>query len=379
MPRDTTDISSFLGQTNTRSHSTLRLTPSNGGTVLYLATASLTFAVGGDGPLVQHDPYLKSVGQIRQSLFGATDHVNIALHNQDSTLGLDVASGVRLFNNADAEIGRYWTDGLSDGHKILFFGKVTVPVVNETEVRFDVIDRYTAAGRIIAARNLGAKCPWKFKDPATCGYSGGLTTCNKDPFSADGCTGRSNTGKFGGWMWPFPKVASAPSGTEPTGPIGGDPGGGGPTCFTGDTLVTMWDGTQRPIRDVRAGDLVLCFYYDHERGLDVITRSPVEQAFSHKAYEYYEFGFDSGRRLRGVTPEHPLYVKNGAFLLADWARVRSQFGNLSDDLKRIGGHRLTSIKWWSSPEPVDVYNLTIGTHHTYFADGVPVHNTKNID
>ena len=38
---------------------------------------------------------------------------------------------------------------------------------------------------------------------------------------------------------------------------GGDDGGDGEGCFTGDTAVLMHDGALKPIKDTHIGDLVL--------------------------------------------------------------------------------------------------------------------------
>lgn len=338
--------------------------------MLHVATAALSTAIAGAGSPVAHEAYLKRVGEIRQSLFSATDRVSVVLKNHDNVRGLEVASGIRTFNNADADVGRYFTDESTSGHKILFTGKVAMPEVTESEVRLDVIDPLTAAGIVIAARNLGAKCPFRYKDALTCGSTDASSTCSKNPYSKDGCAGRNNVGRFGGWMWPFPKVTSIPTG-EPTEPI---IIGGGETCFVGDTMVTMWNGSVRPIRDLKVGDLVLCFYYDEEKGIDVITRSPIERVFSHDAHEYYEFGFSNGNKLKGITPEHPIYAGKGAFQMADWARLKQKYGSLNTENLSMSDTRLNAMKWTTSLKPVKVYNLHVGKHHTYFADNVPVHN-----
>jgi phage-related protein len=47
-------------------------------------------------------------------------------------------------------------------------------------------------------RYVADTCYWKFKG-AECGYAGGLTTCSKRLNGADGCAGRSNTLRFGGF------------------------------------------------------------------------------------------------------------------------------------------------------------------------------------
>lgn len=47
-------------------------------------------------------------------------------------------------------------------------------------------------------RFLRTKCRWVFKS-TECGYSGALTTCTKAYVSTDGCSGRSNQPRYGGF------------------------------------------------------------------------------------------------------------------------------------------------------------------------------------
>lgn len=47
-------------------------------------------------------------------------------------------------------------------------------------------------------------CQWRYKDPDTCGYSGGLTTCDLTLQGPNGCAAHSNTPNFGA----FPGINS---------------------------------------------------------------------------------------------------------------------------------------------------------------------------
>lgn len=40
-------------------------------------------------------------------------------------------------------------------------------------------------------------CQWRYKDPTTCGYSGGMPTCDLSLQGPNGCAAHSNTPKFG--------------------------------------------------------------------------------------------------------------------------------------------------------------------------------------
>jgi intein/homing endonuclease len=150
-------------------------------------------------------------------------------------------------------------------------------------------------------------------------------------------------------------------------------------------MVSMADGTQKPIKDVERNDAVLCFYYDEEKGVDVITVSIVEQTHVHDVWETYRFGFENGVELN-VTHEHPLYVEKGAFRVAGYTPLKQKYAHLSRSLYGSYGmekYRVTSMLWNDEPyftgQPIQVYNLTVTQHPTYFANGIGVHNTKPID
>lgn len=42
-------------------------------------------------------------------------------------------------------------------------------------------------------------CQWRYKDPLTCGYSGGLTTCDLTLQGPNGCSAHNNTNNFGAY------------------------------------------------------------------------------------------------------------------------------------------------------------------------------------
>src|SRR5256712_854672 len=72
-------------------------------------------------------------------------------------------------------------------------------------------------------------------------------------------------------------------------------------CVTGDTLVTMADGTTRPIKDIDVGDLVLSAANISRRVTHVWARG-IRQIIQLK--------LSDGRVLR-CTPEHRIFERNG--------------------------------------------------------------------
>ncbi|KTF95692.1 hypothetical protein cypCar_00010028, partial [Cyprinus carpio] len=79
-------------------------------------------------------------------------------------------------------------------------------------------------------------------------------------------------------------------------------------CFPGGALVTMEDGTHRPVRDLRAGDLVLASMGSDGTGelvyskvLAFLDRSPITQK------HFYVISTEDGASV-SLTPAHLLFV-----------------------------------------------------------------------
>lgn len=137
-------------------------------------------------------------------------------------------------------------------------------------------------------------------------------------------------------------------------------------CFTGDTLVSMADGSSIAIKDVRVGDVVLS--HDINSGQNIKT--VVIETFEHPAS-------DGGRLLLingylKVTPEHLLW--NGH----TW-QPAGEFSTGDVLINLDGSHmRVTSVREIVKNEPV--YNIHVDHEvHNYYAGGVLVHNAKSSD
>jgi hypothetical protein len=92
-------------------------------------------------------------------------------------------------------------------------------------------------------------------------------------------------------------------------------------CFAGETPVLMGDGSQKPIKDVRIGDIVIAEDAFGNRRLNIVTR-----IFNHGPEEH---GTDADGMLKInghliVTPEHEIFTNRG-WLPAGELRVGDQF------------------------------------------------------
>ena len=133
----------------------------------------------------------------------------------------------------------------------------------------------------------------------------------------------------------------------------------GQGCFLPGTKVAMADGKEENIEDVMTGEMVLS--YDEKTGENVPSR--VIKTFIHDNISQYIII----NNLLKVTKNHPTYV-NGAW---------QEAGNikLGDVLRDIDGNnfRVTSLKEENNPS-IEVYNLEVEGTHTYYAEGLLVHN-----
>ena len=101
-------------------------------------------------------------------------------------------------------------------------------------------------------------------------------------------------------------------------------------CMTGDTLVLMADGTEKPLREVRPGESVATF--DHGR----LAISTVKNWRSNGVDSIYKIQTQSGRILR-ANERHPFLIMNEGVL--EWTRLRNlRRGDLLVSLKDATDH-----------------------------------------
>jgi len=137
--------------------------------------------------------------------------------------------------------------------------------------------------------------------------------------------------------------------------------GGG--CFASGTKVLMADGDLKNIEDVKVGDYVLTRSSQ--------TDSKLVKAKVLKTHQTDEAGYSIINGDLKVTANHIMWVNN------TWKEAGSiQVGDTLTDNK---GKQVvvSSVEWQRSK--ISVYNLEIEKYHTYFANGVWVHNDKGIE
>ncbi len=132
-------------------------------------------------------------------------------------------------------------------------------------------------------------------------------------------------------------------------------------CFPAGTLVST-PGGSAPIEKLHPGDRVLAL---DAKG--AVVETSVE-CVSETRSEIFVVATES-RTLR-TTAEHPLRLADGRFRLAGEIRVGDRIVVLSGG--RTLAESVTAAR--ATGEFAEVFNLTVGAPHTFFAGGVAVHN-----
>jgi len=169
---------------------------------------------------------------------------------------------------------------------------------------------------------------------------------------------------------------------------GGGGGGGGGGCFVADTQITMADGTFKPIQMVEVGDSVMCLTDPlstepvYEPGVVEEITQPITDVIAV---------YTVGNTVIKCTPDHPIYVQNKGWCSLDPEATKQNHNldvsviGVSDavvfdqyDSKAIDNNTIQHIEIVKQPD-TQTYNLSsVKDHHTYFANGVLVHNKRDI-
>ncbi len=136
--------------------------------------------------------------------------------------------------------------------------------------------------------------------------------------------------------------------------------GGKGGCFIAGTLILMADGSMKPIEDISAGDMVLT---RENAWSDELVEVEVMNTVHHTVGEYLLVNGNLG-----VTEEHVLFI-NGQWQLAGALRP-------GDVLINKDGENVVVDTVEHVRQKVDVYNFETKDKHTYFANGIYVHNDK---
>jgi hypothetical protein len=145
-------------------------------------------------------------------------------------------------------------------------------------------------------------------------------------------------------------------------------------CFVAGTPVLMADGSSKAIEALRVDERVLA--YDGEKQVPATIVACIE----FPAKQTYELVFSDGNVLT-TTDSHPIATTQGWKSISPESTAQENPG-LSVTVLAVGDSiytaigtlcRLISIE---KREIVQVFNITVDTCHTYYANNILVHNAK---
>jgi hypothetical protein len=140
-------------------------------------------------------------------------------------------------------------------------------------------------------------------------------------------------------------------------------------CFAAGTPVLMADGSWRPIETISAGAAVLAF----DEGTRRIVATRVSELLDHRPESIYRAVVEGVDRELLVTPNHPFYSGDR------WQRIgnlpaQSELFFFDSARGESSPRRLLAFERTGRSAPV--YNFEVEEAHSYFVDGVLVHNGK---
>ena len=137
-------------------------------------------------------------------------------------------------------------------------------------------------------------------------------------------------------------------------------------CFTGDTQVSLWDGSCKPISEMKIGDEVKSFDEHHKR----ISTSRVTKVFENPSQDYLKILVEEDVTIK-VTPSHKVFA-NGSWTKAGLLSAGDSLLWYDHSSDQLSPRR---VKWIKKERagPL-VYDFSVNPYHTYFAEGVLAHN-----
>ena len=141
-------------------------------------------------------------------------------------------------------------------------------------------------------------------------------------------------------------------------------------CLTGDTVIATPNGDmllKELVELVNSGKHVEVYTYDTSAFRQVVIKPVVSALLTRKNAKLVELTIDNGSTIK-LTPDHKVYLFDTLWL------VEAEHLHCGDRLLGIDGegHKITNINWLIEPE--DVYDIEVADTHTFYANGILVHN-----
>jgi hypothetical protein len=150
-------------------------------------------------------------------------------------------------------------------------------------------------------------------------------------------------------------------------------------CFSPGTLVTMANGTEKNIENIQVGEMVMSW---NEKN-NFITSALVTSIISPVSNEMIRIVFNDSENLN--TTDHPYYVVGKGWASYDPQNTMGRYKKLKDVHQLSVGDKVLYYKegvlieseiLFIQKELVEMKTYTLGLKntHTFFANGILVHN-----
>ena len=161
-------------------------------------------------------------------------------------------------------------------------------------------------------------------------------------------------------------------------------------CFLAGSLVTLANGTTKPIEDIRVGDIIVGAFGEHNEVLalhrPVLGSARMSRINGEHSTTSHHPHISTDRQFYCAHPaiveattyghEHEVIDATGATvkrMLHGLRKGRVQELTTGVELKTIeGGRVVSSLELYDLPPETQLYNLVVGGSHTYHVDGYAV-------
>ncbi len=134
---------------------------------------------------------LSRVGTLKMSLLKPADRCDIQVDNVDGVVGQALSSADGVLSKCMATVYRIYVN-LNDPAEIYLITRLVGMFQTDAkagDAYFDgvVLSDVYAAAPVSGDTEVKPTCTWRYKDPDTCTYSGGLPTCDLTLTGGNGC------------------------------------------------------------------------------------------------------------------------------------------------------------------------------------------------
>lgn len=141
-------------------------------------------------------------------------------------------------------------------------------------------------------------------------------------------------------------------------------------CFAAGTLLMTGDGLA-PIETLQVGDVVLSM----DEATGTLANKRIEKVFIYEDRPYYELtvaSADGTLTVVTVTDDHPVYVQGTGWVKSSELRTGDRLRAQDQSLMKV-------VSFVPTGKTGRTYNFSVADFHSYFANGIWVHNGDPCD